>query len=92
MPLSGKRAEFVICVADDGCDDLQVWKVYQALPDEKAATLGCIRVVDESGEDYLYPANRFAPLNIPKNVRARLPKRRPPHESQDSLVKVRSVK
>ena len=90
MPASEKRTEFVICVADDGYDDLQAWKVYEALPDEKAAAAGCIRVVDESGEDYLYPASRFARVDIPKDVKARLPRRRPATDPQSEPVKVRS--
>jgi hypothetical protein len=59
-----KGAEFVICVADSGSGDIQAWKVYQTLPDEKAAAVGCIRVIDDSGEDYVYPASQFARLDI----------------------------
>ena len=59
MITSKKRVEFAICVANEGYDDLEAWKVYQVLPDAKAAEVSCIRVVDESGEDYLYPAERF---------------------------------
>ena len=90
MPASERRAEFVICLADDGYDDLQAWKVYEALPDEKAAAAGCIRVADESGEDYLYPASRFARVDIPKEVKAQLPRRRPATEPQSEPVKFRS--
>jgi hypothetical protein len=64
--------DFAICLADDGYDDLEAWKVYRVLPDAKAAGVGCIRVIDNSGEDYLYPAERFVPVDIPKNIRARL--------------------
>jgi len=71
--IAKKRDEFAICVADKGYDDLDVWKVYRVLPDRKAAGLGCIRVIDESGEDYVYPADRFVAVNFPKLVRARLP-------------------
>ncbi len=70
-----KRVEFAICVANEGYDDLEVWKVYQVLPDRKAPGVGCIRVIDESGEDYLYPADRFVRVDFPKNVRALLPRR-----------------
>jgi hypothetical protein len=72
MLTSKKRVEFAVCVANKGCDDLEVWKVYQVLSDAKAAGVGCIRVIDESGEDYLYPANRFAAVDFPKSVRSRL--------------------
>jgi hypothetical protein len=72
-----KNLEFAICVANDGYDDLEVWKVYPVLPDPSAVELGCIRVIDESGEDYLYPAERFAAVDLPKLVRSRLPNWQP---------------
>jgi hypothetical protein len=53
-------------------DDLQVDKVYRVLPDAKAAEVGCLRVLDESGEDYLYAAKRFVMLDLPEKVRCRL--------------------
>ena len=77
MLTSKKRVEFAACVANEGCEDLQVWKVYQIVPDTKAAGVGCVRVIDESGEDYLYPADRFVAVDFPKDVRARLPRWRP---------------
>jgi hypothetical protein len=63
---------FAICVANEGYEDLEVWKVYQVLPDWKAAEVGCLRVIDESGEDYLYPSNRFVVVELPEEVRVRL--------------------
>ena len=42
---------FVICVANDGCDDLSTGMVYRGLPDETAASEGYLRVVDDSGQD-----------------------------------------
>ena len=77
MVASKKRFEFAMCIANKGYDDLEAWKVYQVLPDAKAAGVGCIRVIDESGEDYLYPADRFVALDLPKEVRARLPRWQP---------------
>jgi hypothetical protein len=53
-------------------DDLQVGKVYRVLPDPKATEVGCLRVIDESGEDYLYSAKRFVLVDLPDNVRGRL--------------------
>ncbi len=67
-----KKNEFVICVANEGCDDLEIWKIYRVLPDAKAEQVGCLRVIDESGEDYLYPADRFVLPDFPMNVRSRL--------------------
>ncbi len=50
MLTSNKPGEFAICVASEGYDDLEVWKVYRVQPDAKAAEVGCIRVIDESLE------------------------------------------
>ena len=50
----------------------QSGKVYRVLPDPKAAEVGCLRVVDESGEDYLYSAKRFILVDVPPKVRGRL--------------------
>ena len=48
-----EHAEFALCVANAGYDDLEVWKVYRVLADSRAIEVGCLRVIDESGEDYL---------------------------------------
>lgn len=66
---------FAVCVQNDGYEaSLQRNKLYVVLPDPDAEREGDVRVVDESGEDYLYPANWFVPLEVPKAV-------------QDSLLK-----
>jgi len=62
------RAEFVLCVQNEGCDDLEIRKVYQVLPDQGAAEDGYLRVIDESGEDYLYPAEYFVGVELPDGV------------------------
>ena len=54
-----------LCLKNDGCGDLEVRKIYRILPDKKAGAEGYLRVVDESGEDYLYPANYFAVVRVP---------------------------
>ena len=74
MGTDKRRVKYAMCVANRGYEDLDVWKVYRVLPDPKAADVGCIRVVDNSGEDYLYPADRFVVVNFPQRVRARLPR------------------
>ncbi|MCA1604632.1 MAG: hypothetical protein LC775_03945 [Acidobacteria bacterium] len=51
---------FALCIANKDCDDLEIGKVYQIVPDDAAAEEGYLRVVDESGEDYLYPESYFA--------------------------------
>jgi hypothetical protein len=72
MATKKKPITFAICVSDGGYDDLEVWKVYRVLPDAKAAEVGCLRVIDESGEDYLYPASRFESVELPATARTRL--------------------
>lgn len=65
--MSRKQAarEFVLCVKDDDCDDLERRKVYRVRPDKKADKDGYLRVIDESGEDYLYPASYFVRVQLP---------------------------
>lgn len=60
-----KDIQFVICIRNEGCEDLELGKVYPTLPDDSAAKEGHLRVIDESGEDYLYPANYFVPVALP---------------------------
>jgi len=62
------RSRFVLCIRNDGADDLEPRKVYQVLSDRSAAREGYARVIDESGEDYLYPAEYFVPVKLPVAV------------------------
>lgn len=59
---------FVVCVRNEDCEDLELRKIYQVLPDEAAAEDDYIRVMDESGEDYLYPADYFMPIELSKDL------------------------
>jgi hypothetical protein len=59
---------FGVCVRNDGSEDLQLLKLYQILPDESAARNGLLRIIDDSGEDYLYPAASFIPISLPSAV------------------------
>ncbi len=60
----------VICVRNKGyVASLEKRKVYVAIPDSAAAKHGHIRVIDESGEDYLYPESFFIPVTLPQAVR-----------------------
>jgi len=54
-------SHLVVCVDAEGAEDLQVLKVYRRLPDETAESRGFLRVIDDSGEDYIYPAIAFLP-------------------------------
>ena len=57
--------EFVVCIKNtDYPASLEVRKIYQVLPDSKANRHQMIRVIDESGEDYLYPNSYFLPIEL----------------------------
>ncbi len=63
----------VICAHNYGYPaSLEVRKVYVALPDVAAGTHNLIRVIDESGEDYLYPGDYFIAVELPQSVREAL--------------------
>ena len=59
-------AQFLLCVHNEGYPvSLEVRKVYRALPDAAAAARHFVRVLDESGEDYLYPESWFVAIELP---------------------------
>jgi hypothetical protein len=66
MKRKKSEPKFVICIQNEGCEDLEPRKVYRTLPDEAAAEDGYIRVIDESGEDYLYPQDYFVAIELPQ--------------------------
>lgn len=69
MKTMGKEHEFVVCLQNtDYRASLELRKLYRLLPDDDAAQHGYIRVIDESGEDYLYPENWFGPVELPQVV------------------------
>lgn len=60
---------FVICVENDGYEvSLEKRKLYERLADKKAESHGLVRVIDESGEDYLYPSRYFVPIKLPTRI------------------------
>ena len=63
---------FAVCVDDEGVEDISRGMVYRVLPDEKATREGFIRIVDDSGDDYLYPLSRFIPIEVPDRDSDRL--------------------
>ena len=64
-----RPSQFVVCVDNTGYPaSLELHKIYRVLPDKNAAGDNDIRVVDESGEDYLYPASYFAAIKVPTAV------------------------
>ena len=65
--------EYVLCVDNEGYRaSLVVRRIYPCLPDPEAAKRGLLRVVDESNEDYLFPAALFSPIKLPKPLRKKL--------------------
>ena len=75
MAANHKRVEarFVICINNRAYPaSLERGKVYRVVADNAAAKRGFLRVIDESGEDYLYPASRFVAIRLPQAVRRAL--------------------
>ncbi|MFN2454274.1 MAG: hypothetical protein ABR577_08640 [Pyrinomonadaceae bacterium] len=65
--------QFAVCVNNAGYPaSLELHKIYRVLPDDDAAQDGDVRVVDESGEDYLYPAEYFVAIEVPHEVKQSL--------------------
>jgi hypothetical protein len=62
-------ALFAVCVNNSEYPaSLELHKIYRVIPDEDAAVDGDMRVIDESGEDYLYPAKWFVLIELPEEV------------------------
>lgn len=59
-------SSYVLCIDDgDYPESLEVRKIYQVLPHDRAAANDYIRVIEETGEDYLYPTKYFVPIHVP---------------------------
>jgi hypothetical protein len=67
-----EKYNFVLCIENKDCEDLAKRKIYQALPDEEAEKEGFIRVIDDSGEDYLYPRSYFIAVQLPREAQEAL--------------------
>jgi hypothetical protein len=63
---------FALCVENKDSEDLEKRKIYVVLPDEDAEKEGYFRIVDESGEDYLYPASYFILVELPAEAQEAL--------------------
>lgn len=62
--------QYAICIRNENyAASLEKWKLYITLPDEEAARHDMIRVIDESGEDYLYPSEFFTPIEVPESIK-----------------------
>ena len=66
MESESTQTRFAVCINNSAYpDDLKIRTIYQVLADESAARSNYIRVVDETGEDYLYPAELFVLIDVP---------------------------
>jgi len=72
MAKAMKNHKFALCIENKDCEDLEKRKIYQALPDDEAEKEGYLRVVDESGEDYLYPQSYFVLIPLPREAQEAL--------------------
>ncbi len=69
MTKTRRKKSFVVCLSNDGyAASLEPRKIYLALRDVEAERNGLVRVVDESGEDYLYSRSHFAALKLPRGL------------------------
>lgn len=67
------KHEFAVCVDNHGYEvSLEMRKLYEVVADSDAEKHGQIRVIDESGDDYLYPATAFNRINLPDNIIERI--------------------
>ena len=63
------QPKFAICTDNTGYEaSLELRKLYQVIQDAQASAIDQIRVIDESGEDYLYPTSYFVPVDLPASV------------------------
>lgn len=72
MDKAKENYSFALCIENKDCEDLEKRKIYQMLPDEDADQEGYIRVIDESGEDYLYPQSYFIVVQLPRKAQEAL--------------------
>ena len=68
MAKANETHKFALCIENKDCEDLEKRKIYQILPDDDAEKEGYPRVVDESGEDYLYPQSYFILISLPREA------------------------
>jgi hypothetical protein len=61
-------SKYVLCVENRDSEDLEKRKVYEIVPDKEAEKRGYFRVVDESGEDYLYQKSYFIDISLPREA------------------------
>jgi len=69
MKTTKPAPRFAICINNSEYPaSLELHKIYRVLPDQDAQADGDMRIIDESGEDYLFPADYFIPINLPQTA------------------------
>jgi hypothetical protein len=64
---------FLLCVDNEGYSaSLEIRKLYEMIPDKETERHNQVRIIDESGEDYLYPSKFFAPVKLPMQTKNRI--------------------
>ena len=68
MAKESKEQSFALCIENKECEDLEKRKIYRVLPDDEAKKDGFMRIIDESGDDYLYPESYFILVELPREA------------------------
>jgi hypothetical protein len=67
------KKKLLLCVENKGYEaSLEIRKLYENLPDREAEKHGQLRIIDESGEDYLFPSGLFAPVRLLTQTRNKI--------------------
>jgi len=78
---------FLLCVENEGYEaSLELRKLYEKVPDIEAVLHNQVRIIDESGEDYLYPSEYFSPIRLPIQTRSRITNKIPEKTIRRSVL------
>jgi hypothetical protein len=67
--MNKRITEFVVCIRNEGYEvSLELRKIYQVISDTSAERQQLVKIIDESGEEYLYPQSFFLPIELPKSL------------------------
>ncbi|MDZ7686940.1 MAG: hypothetical protein U5O39_19955 [Gammaproteobacteria bacterium] len=70
MTNSSANQKLVVCIRNDDYEaSLELRKIYEIIPDDDAEAHNQLRVIDESGEDYLFPSSLFMPIELPESTK-----------------------
>ena len=70
------KQKFLLCIDNEGYEaSLEIRKLYETTPDKEAERHNQVRIIDESGEDYLYPSRCFAPVRLSMQTKNKILKK-----------------